>query len=217
MSAEFVEKMLDSMVDKNGHCGERGLSEKQFDIISRYLEEGEAVACGGWEGDYAWRTFYSTDYEGNVGKYHVKLNEYDHFHRRCSVVEISLRPQEEIDFENWLSEIGKFEHSEWMGSVKERKEVELTLVREYSYEVASYSGYGTDIKKTYIFADADGNCYVWKTTGWLDCGDGDEYYQAQPGDSVVMKATVKEHGEYRGIKQTVLTRPAIKDIKKRAA
>ena len=36
----FAEQILDSMVDEDGHCGERGLSPKQFAILSERLCEG---------------------------------------------------------------------------------------------------------------------------------------------------------------------------------
>ena len=39
---------------------------------------------------------------------------------------------------------------------------------------------------------------------------------AEPGDKVALKATVKEHGEYKGVKQTVITRPKVKAIDRAA-
>lgn len=217
MSIEFAEKIIDGMVDENGHCGERGMSEKQFDAIAQYLDAEESEWVNAWHGNkYGGRVdFYSTNYAGTVGKYTVVLNEFWHFHRRCTVVEINRRPQDEIDRENKLRELAKFEHSEWVGEPKQRMEMELTLVRDYSYERPAYS-YGWETAHIYTLADADGNCIVWKTTSWLDCGDGDGYRQAEVGDMVRMKATVKEHGEYKGTKQTVIARPKVMEIGKRA-
>lgn len=218
MSKEFAEKILDSMVDENGHCGERGLSAKQFAILSPYLEEGEWEYAGGWSGDYSYRHFYSTDFEGNIGKYHVVLNEFDHFNPRYTVVSIDFRPKEEYEAELRLAELGKFEHSEWVGELKQRVDMELTLVRIGCYERRAY-GYRDALEtvRVYTLADADGNCIVWKTTSWLDIDDEYCYMQAEPGDEVIMKATVKEHGEYRGVKQTVVARPKVKFIGKPAA
>lgn len=41
MSKKFAEKIIDSMVDENGFCGPRGLSVKQFNIISECLKDLE--------------------------------------------------------------------------------------------------------------------------------------------------------------------------------
>lgn len=43
----FAEKIIDSMVDENDHCGERGLSEKQFDILYKHLHLTETIQRGG--------------------------------------------------------------------------------------------------------------------------------------------------------------------------
>ena len=233
MDIEFAEKIIDGMVDENGHCGERGLSEKQFDILAQYLESEGTEQVGAWCGNRGGKVrFYDINYAGVIGKYAVVLNEYEHFRRRCTVVEINLRPAEEIEayerereFERQLREIAKFEHSEWVAEPKKRIDLELTLVRDYQYDRQAYGySYGNHVETAHIYtlADADGNCYVWKTTKWLEqeYEDEDGFIEsiiAEPGDKVALKATVKEHGEYRGIKQTVITRPKVKEVEKRVA
>ena len=222
MSTSFAEKVLDSMVDENGNCGERGLSSKQFDILARYLDASEGRVTGGWAGDYSSVHFVSTDYTGDIGKYHVELNEFWHFHRRCTVKQITLRPQEELEAEAKRRQALKFEGSEWVGEPKQRMDMELTLMRDYEYTREAYGRYNSyETAHIYTLADADGNCYVWKTTNLLEQAieDGDgftEYIVAEVGDKVFMKATVKEHGEYRGIKQTVINRPKINRVEKAA-
>ena len=230
MSIEFAEKIIDGMVDENGYCGERGLSHKQFDIMAEHLNVEHTELLDGWSGNRGGHIrFQETTYAGVIGKYQVVLNEFWHFNRRCTVVEINLRPQDEIDaenkrreFERELKEIGKFEHSEWVGTEKKRQDMELTLIRDYSYERPAYT-YGWETAHIYTLADDDGNCYVWKTTNniktevWDDEGWLVEETYAEPGDRVILKATVKEHGEYKGVKQTVITRPKVKEVQKRAA
>lgn len=216
MGIEFAEKIIDGMVDSDGHCGERGLSAKQFAVLSRYLDEHESERVGGWSGDYSHKTFWSTDFEGNIGRYHVVLNEYMHFNPRYTVVGIDLRPRDEYEAELRFKEALRFEGSDWVGEPKQRLDMELTLMRVCSYEREAYS-HGTETVRVYTLADSDGNCYVWKTTCWLDCGDGDGYVQAKPGDRVAMRATVKEHSEYRGVRQTVITRPKVMSIWSAAA
>lgn len=223
MSIEFAEKILDGMVDESGRCGERGLSEKQFDCIAQYLEPKEPESWVGWAGSRGGREiFQKTDYVGNVGKYRVWLNEFWHFNRRCTVVEIKPRPQDELEAERELERIGKFEHSEWVGEEKQRMELELTLIRDYQYDAIAYGYYDrVETAHIYTMADADGNCFIWKTRNPLvaehEDEDGfiDETY-AEPGDKVALKATVKEHGEYKGTKQTVLTRCKVNDVRKAA-
>ena len=224
MSINFAEQILDSMVDESGHCGDRGLSEKQFECLARYLEAGEVEECGGWSGHYRFIPFTFQTFEGNIGKYHVKLSDYYHFHHRYAVVGIDLRPADEVELEARLREIGRFEHSEWQYEPKKRVDLELTLVREHSYERLEYGRYynpGTETVFIYTLADAEGNCYVWKTTNWLaqQVEDEDGYIEdimAEPGDTVRLRATVKEHNEWHGIKQTVLTRAKVGEVCKAA-
>ena len=53
--------------------------------------------------------------------------------------------------------------------------------------------YGTTF--LYRFVDDAGNVFVWKASGAYNVFDG-----------VTIKGTVKDHSEYQGVKQTVLTR-----------
>lgn len=84
--------------------------------------------------------------------------------------------------------------SEHFGEVKKRAEYVLTLTR-YS---TSEGEYGV----THIcgFEDADGNRAVWFAS--VDP-------EMDLGKSYKVKATVKSHGDYRGVKQTTLTRVAL--------
>lgn len=226
MSIEFAEKILDGMVDESGHCGDRAMSVKQFEAIvygTNAMESSGPKDAGGWVGDIGgFRNFWTEDWEGDIGKYHVKLNEYHHFHGRYTVVSIDLRPAEEVEFERRIRELAKFEGSEWVAEPKQRVDLELTLVRDYSYERHAYrSSYYTETAHIYTLADDDGNCYVWKTTNDIEQKVVDEngyveYIAAEVGDRVLMRATVKEHGEYRGIKQTVINRPKINQVVKEA-
>ncbi len=220
MTKSFAEQIIDSMVDENGHCGERGLSAKQFAVLAKYLDEGEWLPAGGWEGDYAWKTFYACDYTGTIGAYNVKLNWFAHFHDRYSVVSIDRRPAADLEREAHAEEMCDFEHSEWQGEVGKRSDIELTFVREYSYEVPGHGwNAGYEDRYIYTFADDDGNCYVWKTGNVMVYRptDDDRDATAQPGDKVTLRATVKEHGEYRGVKQTVLTRCKVQAVEPFAA
>lgn len=224
MSKAFAEQIIDSMVDENGHCGDRALSGKQFMILSDHLHKGETEIVGGWNGNYKTIDFTSTNYEGNIGKYYVVLNEFWHFNRRCTVVSIDLRDhdeyQAELDAEAKLKAMRDFSGSEWVAEPKKRLDLTLTLVNDYEYVGQSYSYYDDGTRHIYTFRDEDGNCIVWKTSNplgmWQEGEEGrDEWvYADEMGDVVKMRATVKEHSEYKGTKQTVITRPKIAAIVK---
>jgi hypothetical protein len=64
------------------------------------------------------------------------------------------------------------------------------------------------------FADEQGNCIVWFTQNALCIYSEErgEWGYAEVGDKVTMRATIKEHGEYKGTKQTVVTRAQVKSI-----
>ena len=79
---------------------------------------------------------------------------------------------------------------EHFGTVGDKVTVTLTCEAVYDVDTA----YGTlHINK---FRDAEGRTFVWKTTS----------ARFEAGKSVTLKGTVKAHGEYKGRKETELTR-----------
>ena len=81
--------------------------------------------------------------------------------------------------------------SQYFGTVGKREDFELT----YKFVHAWSGHYGYTF--LYKFEDKDGNVAIWKSSNDIDF-DIDE--------KVTLKGTVKEHSDYDGIKQTVLTR-----------
>lgn len=219
MSIKFAEQVLDGMVDERGYCGERGLSYKQFNCLSRYLEEGEWERVGGWVGTKGGhKNFYARDLEGNIGKYHVVLNWLAHFNDRYTVKEIRLRDadeyQAELDAKAKLKAMRDFSGSEWVAEPKKRLDFTLTLVNDYVYDGERYGYYDSGTRHIYTFRDENGNCFVWKTSNLIELWNEAEnkYVEAEIGNVIQMRATVKEHNEYKGIKQTVINRPKITSI-----
>lgn len=189
----FAEQIIDSMVDADGHCGERGLSPKQFAILSERLREGKTRNVGGAYG----RTFTSTNYTGTIGRYYVTLNEYFHFNPRYTVVCIDA----------WIDEIPDTSGSQWVGEAGERIERGVTYLGYGSYERNAFSGYGTETIYIYKFVDGDGNLLVWKTTACLEQEDEDGFLvPIKRGTRLTLRGTVKDHCEYHGTKQTALSR-----------
>lgn len=78
--------------------------------------------------------------------------------------------------------------SKHIGNIGDKVEVEVELVRRGSFE----SDFGTTY--VYTFKDSEGNVLVWKTKNYFEVA------------TCTVKGTIKEHSEYKGIPQTVLTR-----------
>lgn len=99
--------------------------------------------------------------------------------------------------------------SEYKGEIKERlKGLKLTLMFETTFEnqrPAKYRGCYEDIKWFYSFKDEDGNIFTWIASSPMNS-------DIQKGDTVILDGTVKEHKEYKGDKQTVLTRCKIQGV-----
>jgi hypothetical protein len=81
--------------------------------------------------------------------------------------------------------------SEHVGTVGKRDVFELTLAKCFGY----YTVFG--YMHIFKFIDNNGNTFIWKTSNGLG---------KEVGDKLKLKATIKEHGEYDGEKQTVITR-----------
>lgn len=84
--------------------------------------------------------------------------------------------------------------SQHVGTVGTRSIFSLTLKNVFSFETM----YGTTT--CFIFTDEQGNCFVWKATANVSLTVGETYS---------VKGTIKEHSDYKGTKQTVLTRCSI--------
>lgn len=81
--------------------------------------------------------------------------------------------------------------SEWLGQEKEKISAVVTLKNWHHFETM----YG--VSTIYTFEDEKGNVLVWKTGSCIE---------QQKGDKLTLSGTIKELSEYKGIKQTVLTR-----------
>ena len=84
-------------------------------------------------------------------------------------------------------------NSEWVGEVGDKFSGKL------KFESVRYfdSDYGT--RGFYKFTDFDGNIFIWKT-GY------NEKLEDKEGEEFLISGTIKEHSEFRGEKQNILTR-----------
>ncbi len=82
--------------------------------------------------------------------------------------------------------------SEFVGSINERLEIQITVVR--AIDIENDYGHST----MHIMEDNCGNQYVWTTAAksWSE------------GSIKTIRGTVKDHRTYRNVKQTILTRCA---------
>ena len=94
--------------------------------------------------------------------------------------------------------------SEYVGNVGEKITVDVSVKGIYSFET-HYSYYG-ETSYIYKFEDKNGNIYTWKTAGCLDKKVGNRLVPIQEGEDCTITGTIKDHKEYKGEKETVLTR-----------
>ena len=81
---------------------------------------------------------------------------------------------------------------EYFGNVGDKvADVEVTFTKFVQFETM----YG--IMEIYTFEDDEHHVFVWKTSSGMNI---------QKGDKVHIKFTIKDHEEYRDVKQTVITR-----------
>lgn len=92
--------------------------------------------------------------------------------------------------------------SEYVGEVGEKVTLDLTYTNSYSYESAYGGGF------FHLFTDSSGNVFKWSTTKGMRMGFNISHEDdvLDRGSVVRLTGTVKGHEEYRGVKQTMLTR-----------
>lgn len=112
-----------------------------------------------------------------------------HFGIACSAISSYLRTMER-QVEEKERAVGRAA-SQHFGTVKERGTFQLTMTGVNSFD----SDFG--VCHMYRFKDQAGNIAIWKTNGG---------YGFEQGKAYIIVATVKDHGDYKGAKQTVLTR-----------
>lgn len=90
----------------------------------------------------------------------------------------------------WEAEQAKRRGS-FIGEVGDKLEINVSYERCNSFE----SMYGTMFIE--VFKDENGNTLIWKTASGM---------KVPVGNNVTIRGTIKDHQEYNGINQTVLTR-----------
>lgn len=107
--------------------------------------------------------------------------------------------------------------SQHVGKIGDRITAVVTFNFSASYRVKSFTGFGETEMNIYNMTDDNGNTLVWKTSTALGIDvQNDEgktiWMIPEKGDRISLKATIKEHNEYKGEKQTILTRVKVLNI-----
>lgn len=85
----------------------------------------------------------------------------------------------------------------YLGTPKERRTFSVTVLRCFSFLRGSFNGYGTETVFIVTMVDKDtGACLVSKSPA----------FSAKEGEELTLKATIKEHSQYREQAQTLIQR-----------
>jgi hypothetical protein len=90
------------------------------------------------------------------------------------------------------------DNSEFVGEIGDKIEIDVKHLRTTSYQSMYGGGF------FHLFIDSDGNVYKWSTTKSMR--NSIMGRTVEPGDELCVKGTIKDHEEFRGVKQTVITR-----------
>lgn len=189
-------------------------------LVPSPVDQGVCFQClGNGEITEKWKV-YTEEYEKKLEERREKRRA-KYLEEHAEEIEQRKREQEEKEraereereriererLEKELAEKNRKEKSDYVGFIGDK--VQLTLTFNYSahYETKSFAGFGTTIKYIHNFYDDNGNTFTWHTEKSLakKIGD-DEWVYPEQGDSITLKGTINGHSEYKGEKQTVLTR-----------
>ena len=216
-------------VDRNGtkyfeesctcwKCGGSGIYQWGMSLNGCMQYSGVCYACGGTGVIVEKSKEYTPEHAAKLEAARTKRQA----KRAAEAAEKEAERQAAID--KWKAEQAQRE-AEWaaekaksayVGNAGDKIEKVVTFAFETAFEVPSFRGYGTNTMYIFGLKDDDGNLYIWKTGGCLYiehrvyAKNGTDYFceneYAHKGDKIRIKAAIKDHAEYKGTKQTVLTR-----------
>ena len=206
--AEYSKVLI--KVDRNGtkywdvtedcpRCGGRG------DYI-RGINYGTCFLCGGnGKRQYTFKE-YTPEHEAKLEAARIKRQEKRLAECDAGHEEEERKAAEEAE-RKAAEEAERKAISQHIGKVGDRVQLTATLEKAVNIEVPSFGGYGTSMMTIYTLVDGNGNKLVWKTNGslgkWVTDND---YKSVEEGEQITIKATIKNHGEYKGENQTEIQR-----------
>ena len=112
------------------------------------------------------------------------------------IVYYQKRTQQQVNYQN----------SSWFGAIGDRATFTLMVDRVIPHEKQAYGRRGTAITYIHKMRDENGNLAVWFSSGT----------KLEEGETYELVGTVKDHKEYRGVKETILTRCKIAGSERKA-
>ncbi len=82
--------------------------------------------------------------------------------------------------------------SDYVGEIGQKIQTELTYINHFNYDTQ------WGLTSIYKFMDNNGNIFIWKTSN--------NFIKVEQGNIYKIKGRIKDHSEYNGVKQTILTR-----------
>lgn len=159
------------------------------------------------------KAYLETSYDSNVlYSYSASLSwlkstiEYRDFSLLCSFIYKFLkeRKAEELK-QKRIAEV----NNEHVGNINDRITIKIASYRLlYSNSIrVAYNSYAS----TYVYEFRDEQChvYIWKSSKSIETRYDEESYELVHIKPLEIVATIKEHGEYNGVKQTIITRGKI--------
>lgn len=174
--------------------------------------------CGGAGGAAAWKetgwTCYKCNGTGKVhGKWIERTPEYQakldarraakaqaraaEYQKQAAEHEEEMRKAAEEQAARIAEREAEKAISKHVGQIGERITINATF--DHSAWFTFRLGWSTETMYIHTFKDPDGNVLIWKTSSR-------SLSNLEEGDAVQLTGTVKDHNEYKGEKQTVLTR-----------
>ena len=160
--------------------------------FGQYREQpigGEIVLC---------RSILGVDRKPDLGyimfMMNIKLDAEDNTDKNHAAVMESLQNYLKYKFK-FLLELPE-PNDEFYGEEKKREDFQLTKVAEFSFQ----NNYAYNAPDIFIqkFVKDSGELIIYKGTSPLPC---------EIGETILAKATIKEHTTYKGSKQTTISRP----------
>lgn len=164
--------------------------KKYFDIAQKVIDYFKNATFG-----------ESQDFLNNIKLY--LSQEYTKISGFVAYAYIAYQKQLEYEAKKQAEKENK-KPSEFIGKIGDKIQVELTLKKRVAHET-NYSYYG-ELQHIYIFEDNRGNQYKWNTSKCLERIDNNICKAIELDEKIILKGTIKAHEEYKGVKQTVLTR-----------
>lgn len=172
-------------------------------LVPSWVDQGVCFKCNGAGQVLGKWKEYTPEYAEKLeakrrAKAEARAKEYAEEQARIEAERKAKEEAERIEKEAREAEIrAQKAKSQHVGQIGDKLDLDVTLEKSAWFDVPSFRGFGTDTMYIHTFRDSEGNALVWKTSNGLGM---------EKGERVHLKGTIKDHGEYDGEKQTILTR-----------